>query len=223
MVANRGPNASGLLTMPVFLTKFGTRRARAHVLWNAFACKDFIAGNVQLMPSTEPDLTRRPGCNICHATLEPLAAYFTRIQESSWTYLPPANFPANDMKCANADPTKMSFACTTFYDPAFTSASQSLLRGSYASMTNADAGPQAMAAYLTSTSDFETCVASNVASSFLGRALTPDDAALQQQLAQTFVTGGFKMRALVKALVTSEAYKSANNVSSSGLRQGGGL
>jgi len=28
-----------------------------------------------------------------HATLEPLAAYFSRIQESTWNYLPKDKFP----------------------------------------------------------------------------------------------------------------------------------
>lgn len=223
VVPDRGAHASGILTMPIFLTKFGTRRARAHVLWQAFACKDFVAGKIQLMPSTEPDLTKRQGCNICHATLEPLAAHFTRIQESSWTYLPPSQFPVEDPKCASADPTKMSYSCSTFYDPSFTTAKTSKLRGAYASEANAEAGPQALAAYLTSTSQFESCVAENVASSFLGRPLTPDDAALQQTLAATFAGTGYKMRALVSALVKSDAYKRANNLSSTALRDGGAL
>lgn len=220
---DRGTRASGLLTMPIFLTKYGTRRARAHVLWNAFACKDFIAGNVQLKPSTEPDLMKRDGCNLCHATLEPLAAYFTRIQESSWTYLPAASFPADNAKCAVADITKMSSSCKTYYDPAFTTDKSSKLRGAYASLPNVEAGPQGFAKALISSSDFERCAAQNVASSFLGRALTPDDAALQDSLAKTFVAGGYKMRAMVKALLKSDAYKKANNLTSTALRQGGGL
>jgi hypothetical protein len=223
VVADRGPHASGILTMPVFLTKFGTRRARAHVLWQAFACKDFVAGKIQLMPSTEPDLTKRPGCNICHATLEPLAAHFARIQENNWTFLPPSLFPAQSTRCASADPGQMSYACQTFYDPAFTSATSAMLRGAYASEANADAGPQALAGALTSTTQFESCVAQNVASSFLGRSLTPDDAALQQSLAQTFAQNGYKMRALVRALVKHAAYRAANNESSSTLRDGGAL
>lgn len=220
---DRGPRASGIMTMPIFLTKYGTRRARAHVLWNAFACKDFIAGNVQLKPSTEPDLTKREGCNLCHATLEPLSAYFTRIQESSWTYLPAQLFPADNPKCAVADVTKMSTACKTYYDPAFTTDKSARIRGAYASMPNAEAGPQGLAKALVSSSDFERCAAENVASSFLGRALTTDDGALQDTLAKTFVAGGYKMRAMVKALLKSDAYKKANNLTSTALRQGGGL
>jgi Protein of unknown function (DUF1585)/Protein of unknown function (DUF1549) len=219
-VEDRGPQASGILTMPVFLTKYGSRRARAHVLWNAFACKDFIAGNVQLTPSTEPNLMIRPGCQTCHATLEPLAAYFTRIQESSWNFLPPDKLPVSSSKCANADPTKMSAACTTFYDPAFTTKAAATLRGAYASSEHAEAGPAGIAAALTGTSDFALCAAENVASSFLGRPLTSDDDTLKAQLAAAFGSGGYKMRALVKALLLSNTYRTENDLSSSVLRQG---
>jgi hypothetical protein len=219
MVDDRGPRASGILTMPVFLTKYGSRRARAHVLWNAFACKDFIAGNVQLTPSTEPNLMLRPGCQTCHTTLEPLAAYFARIQESSWNFLPESKLPIASSKCAAADPTKMSAACTPFYDPAFTTKTSATLRGAYASSAHAEAGPAGIAAELVGGSDFALCAAENVAASFLGRPLTADDHTLQAQLAATFVNGGFKMRALVKALVKSDAYRNANDLSSSSLRQ----
>jgi hypothetical protein len=220
-IDDRGQLASGLLTMPVFLTKYGTRRARAHVLWQAFACKDFIAPNIQLMPSTEPDLTKRSGCQACHATLEPLAAYFSRIQESSFVWLPTDKFPAQTKTCAapGGDITKIPGYCSGYYDPAFTDAMQGTLRGAYASHDNADAGPAGIAKYLTSTSQFESCVAQNVTESFIGRALTPDDQVLQQALAQVLANGGYKMKAMVKALVISDAYKKANNLSSTAWRQ----
>ncbi len=230
-VPDRGPEAAGILTMPVFLTKFGSRRARAHVLWNAFACKDFIAGNVTLKPSTEPDLTKREGCSLCHATLEPLAAYFSRVQESTWNFLPPDRFPvsptmgsAPTMASCFYDPlsptAKPPRSCTDFYDPAFTSTAGTMLRGAYAAPDHADAGPKALAEYLTQTSQFQSCVAENVASSFLGRSLTSDDAELQAGLADTFASNGYSMRALVKALLISDAYKKANNLSSTAWRNG---
>ena len=217
-VDDRGPQASGILTMPVFLTKYGSRRARAHVLWNAFACKDFIAGNIQLAPSTEPNLMIRPGCQTCHATLEPLAAYFTRIQESSWNYLPADKLPTASTKCAAADPTKMSGACLTFYDPAFSNKTSAALRGSYGSIEHAQAGAAGIAAELTQSTDFALCAAENVVSSFLGRPLTSDDTTLKAQLAAAFSNAGFKMRALVKALLLSRAYRDQNNLTSSALR-----
>jgi hypothetical protein len=221
MVSDRGPQASGILTMPIFLTKFGTRRARAHVLYNAFLCRDFVAANVELPPSTEPNLMIRPGCSTCHATLEPLAAYFSRVRESDWTYLPASLFPVKSSQCAVSDPTRMSSACKRFYDPAFTDAQAATLRGAYASADHVEAGAAGIAAYLAQSAEFSSCVARNVASSFLGRATTDDDAALILQLANAFTGSGFHMRTLVGALVRSDAYRKSNNLSSASWRDGG--
>jgi len=199
-IADRGPNAAGILTMPIFLTKYGSRRARAHVVYSAFLCKDFVADSVKLSPSTEPDLTKRAGCSTCHQTLEPMAAYFTRVMESDWTYLPPATFPIA-RHCERA-----KGPCSTLYDPAFDK-----LRGSYAAIANAEAGPAGLAAAITSAPEFAPCVAQNVAQSLLGRQLAPEDDAWKQQLAKTFVDGGYRMRPLVKAIVTSPRYRDAND------------
>jgi hypothetical protein len=229
-VADRGPHAAGLLTMPIFLTKYGSRRGRAHVLYNAFMCRDFIASNVELMPSTEPNLMLRQGCATCHATLEPLASYFTRIVESDWTFLPATNFPLNNMMCANADPTRIPRYCATYYDPAFTTGQRAWLRGAYPDMvgapamnaTHADQGPAGIAAYLTGSTLFASCAAQNVAASFLGRPLGPDDATLQQSLADSFTQNSYHMRSLVRALVRSDAYRHANDLSSTAWRAAGG-
>lgn len=151
-VPDRGPLASGILTMPIFLTKYGTRRARAHVLYQTLMCQEFVAPNVALMPSDEPDLTRRNGCLGCHRTLEPLAAYFTRVAESDWTYLPPAQFALDAMRCRTATPLSgMPSGCAPFYDPAFTNSARSWMRGIYnltAAQPFADAGPRGMGDYL---------------------------------------------------------------------------
>lgn len=223
VVADRGPNAAGILTMPVFLSKYGTRRGRAHVLYNVFQCRQFLAEDVKLEPSTEPDLSKRPGCATCHATLEPMSAYFSRVLESDWTYLPSSFFPADNATCKNADPKKMSGNCRSFYDPAFTSASHSFLRGAYASTANADAGPPGLAKAMTESPEFGKCVVNNVAGSFLGRPLNVDDAAMVSRLESAFVDGGYKMRALVRALVHEGAYRSANNLKSDAWRDAEGM
>jgi hypothetical protein len=224
-VADRGPHAAGLLTMPIFLSKFGTRRARAHVLYNAFLCKDFIApANLQLPPSTDPNLMTRPGCSTCHATLEPMASYFTRVVESDWTYLPAAELPEQSTECKLLnDAGAMPAGCSTYYDPAFADSTHALLRGGYPDMTggnggpsHADAGPLGLAKEIEADPGFAACVAQNVASSFLGRALTRDDAALEQSLTAAFVGGNYHMRALVRALVLSDAYAHANNLATGG-------
>jgi len=198
------------MTMPIFLLKYGTRRQRAHAVYSTFLCKDFIANNVKLQPSEEPDLTKRPGCAACHTQLEPLAAYFARIQESNWTYLPPSLFPISLDRCKQ-DPQNMHGGCKIYYDPAFTSTSHTVLRGAYASPKNAEAGPEGLAAQITSSAEFAPCVVHNVAESLLGRPLTAEDDAWQTAMAKTFVDGGYRMRALVRAIVKSPAYRDVND------------
>ena len=217
-VPDRGPRASGILTTPIFLTKYGSRRARAHVVYQAFLCKDFVADKVTLAPSAEPDLTKRPGCSTCHQTLEPMAAYFTRIAESDWTYLPAARFPMSLPQCASATPDKLPGFCKAFYDPAFTDAQHTTLRGAYASPAHAEAGPAGLAADVTASPDFAPCVVDRVASSLLGRPLTADDDAWKASLVDVFTRGGYRMRALVGAIVRSRAYRDANDTASSALR-----
>ena len=203
-IADRGPHASGILTMPVFLVKYGSRRARAHVLYNAFLCKDFVADTVKLAPSDDPDLTKRPGCSTCHQTLEPMAAYFTRINESDWTWLPATQFPMTQPKCAGP---KASGLCKQIYDPAFDK-----LRGAYAAPAHADAGPTGLAQELITAPEFAPCVVENVAQSLLGRSLAPEDDAWKTELAKIFVDGGYRMKALVRAIVRSPRYRDANDV-----------
>jgi Protein of unknown function (DUF1585)/Protein of unknown function (DUF1549)/Protein of unknown function (DUF1592) len=219
-VADRGARASGLLTMPAFLMKYGSRRARAHVLYNAFTCRDFVAENVQLMPSTEPNLMVRSGCAACHATLEPLAAYFSRVAENDWTWLPATQFPVMNPMCAGATTAAMSGNCRSFYDPAFSTASMGMLRSAYGSPANADAGPAGAGRAITQSADFAPCAVTNVASAFLGRSLEAEDAPLARSLTTAFTTGNYRMRALVRAVVLSDAYRNANNLSSDAWRQG---
>jgi hypothetical protein len=79
-----------------------------------------------------------------------------------------------------------------------------------------------MAAELAANPDFTQCVAQNVARSFLGRSLGPDDAQLQSDLANALGSGGFKMRAVVRAMLKSDAYRKSNNLSASAWRAANG-
>ena len=211
VVDDRGPHASGLLTMPAFLEKFASRRARAAALYGAFMCKSFVAENLELTPSTEANLTKRPGCSTCHATLEPLAAYFSRVEETSWTYLPESAFAVREPRCKLNAQGKVPGFCETFYDPSFSDKTSGMLRGAYASAENAVAGPQGIAAAIVKSPEFATCAVERMTASFLGRPLTSDDDNLVKSLAATFVEKGYRMRPLIGAIARSAAYEKANN------------
>jgi hypothetical protein len=244
-VDKRSELASGILTMPIFLYKYASIRSRANVLWNAFACKHFVAPPGDLPASTEPDLASRPGCATCHATIEPLAAYFARLPGQTLSFLPVDRFPAladkaffdaspllATSKCIQdyrASQTKSSTICAYAYDDTFTFVDQrgadggvakgrAYLKGAYASIANADAGPKGLGQALTSSPDFASCTTQQVLSSFLGRRLTPQDDELKTKLEQTLVGSQFKMKAMVRALLLSDTYRNANNVASDAWR-----
>jgi hypothetical protein len=206
-IPDRGPHASGILTMPIFLTKYASRRARGAALYSAFWCKTFTAGNEMLAPSTEPNLMVRPGCAACHATLEPLAAYFARVEEASWSYLADWQFPLRNLACKANRNGKINGACDPFYDPAFVDANAGLLRGAYASVDHAAAGPAGAAEAFTHSPAFARCAVERITGSFLGRPITGDDEPLVAALLATFEKAGEHPRALVRAIVTSSVYR----------------
>ncbi|GAC1364219.1 MAG: hypothetical protein NVSMB47_15880 [Polyangiales bacterium] len=217
-VADRGPHAAGILTTPAFLIKFASRRARGAALYNTFLCKSFVSGNVMLQPSTEPNLMKRDGCSTCHATLEPLAAYFSRIVETDWTYLPSAQFPLTNDRCKKNPQGKFPGFCNNYYDPAFSDDKAGMLRGAYASLEHAEAGPIGAATAIAASPAFAQCAVERVASSFLGREVGADDQAMLDELTRTFVDGGYRMKGLVRKLLQSSAYGHANNLSSTAWR-----
>ena len=101
--------------------------------------------------------------------------------------------------------------CDAFYDPAFATADHGSLRGSYASVAHAEAGPAGLATEITSAPEFGSCTVQRVAGSLLGRSLSPDDDPLLASLTDSFTKSGFHMRGLVAAILRSDAYKKANN------------
>jgi Protein of unknown function (DUF1585)/Protein of unknown function (DUF1592) len=210
-VPDRGPQASGILSMPVFLEKYASRRARAAAVYTAFQCKAFVSSDAELTPSTEPNLTIRPGCSSCHATLEPLAAYFSRIEESNAVYLPKEQFPVKNPLCKLQKNGKAAGFCDAFYDPSFTDGNAGTLRGAYASADHAEAGMLGLARVVTASPEFASCTVSRVTASLLGRALSPDDDDLVHHLTDVFVHGGYRMKALVVAVLRSGAYRNVNN------------
>ena len=215
LVPDRGPHAAGLLTLPMFLEKYASARARGAALYNAFLCKSFVADNkTQLTPSTEPNLMIRPGCSTCHATLEPLAAYFARVEPGNFVFLPETSFPAHNATCKKDKNGKLNGACNALYDVAFADDKGAMLRSAYGSPAHADATPAGAGEDITRSPEFAACAVQRVTSSFLGRPTTPDDEPLLRSLDDEFVKSGYRMRSLVRAVVHSAAYLKSNNESS---------
>ena len=219
-VTDRGPHASGLLTTPMFLEKYASARARGATLYTAFLCKSFSSENAELMPSTEPNLMVRPGCQTCHATLEPLAAYFARIEPGNLVYLPQQLFPVKNEKCKKGPNGKLPGFCDAFYDVSFADAKGATLRSAYGSPAHADATPVGAGHDITRMPEFAECAVQRVAGSFFGRTLTSDDAPLVKELTGTFTKDGYRMRPLVRAILKSDTYRRANNLDSSVWRGG---
>jgi hypothetical protein len=213
-VPDRGPRAAGILSMPIFLEKYASGRARGAVLYNAFLCKSFIAEDVELAPSTEPNLMKRPGCSTCHATLEPLAAYFARIEQGSLVYLQDDAFPTKSAICKKNPKGKIPGFCDAFYDPAFADGASGTLRGAYGAPDHADQALVGAGRAITSAPEFASCAVERVAASLLGRPLTHDDADLEADLQRAFVADGYRMKGLVRRILLSSAYAGANNVKS---------
>jgi hypothetical protein len=213
-VPDRGPHASGLLTTPMFLEKYASARARGAVLYNVFLCKSFLADKAQLTPSDEPNLTVRPGCSTCHATLEPLAAYFARVEPASFVFLPEALFPAKNPACKKDKNGHLNGPCNALYDVAFSDAHEATLKSSYASVTHADEEPAGAGRDITAMPEFASCAVQQVTTSFLGRPVNADDQPLLHQLTDDFVKSGYRMRTVVKGIVRSNTYRQSNNLSS---------
>ena len=140
------------------------------------------------------------------------------MPETDWSFLPPASFPVDSPLCKKNAQGKAAGFCAPFYDPAFSDDAHGTLRGAYAARAHVDEGPAGAGAELAASPDFATCAVERVSSAFLGRALTSDDAALATSLRETFVASGYRMRALVRALVKSPRYLDASPWSSTLLR-----
>jgi hypothetical protein len=212
-VADRGPHAAGILTMPIFLEKFASARSRAAAVYSAFLCRSFTSDVATLTPSTDPNLMERPGCSNCHATLEPLAAYFTRIEPGAFTFLPESLFPARNSACKKNAKGKLSGPCDALYDVAFTDDTGAMLRSAYGSPVHADAGATGLAHDIVSMPEFASCAVDRVTSSLLGRPTETADAGLLQSLTDQFKASGFKMKTVVRGVLRSDAYRRANNLS----------
>lgn len=222
----RGPEHAGVLTMPGFLLKFQTGRGRVNRFRQAFQCQSFEPPATTEDAATDGcsetanDLTERCTCRYCHVALEPLAIGFERFAEAGTTVLSPdAGFPPFDASCKGSnDPF-----CRRFYvngngarggwlrplelaakHDEYTERFEQGPRRIVAEAIWEDGDPSRPAR--TGAGSFAGCAARRAFVHFIRR--TPNEAeeatidALAAQMGD-----GFDYRALVRAVVSNDAYR----------------
>ena len=116
-----GAQHAGLMSLPVFLLKYNTNRARANRFYTNFLCQPFQApdGGLPEIDNATPslDLAKREGCKYCHAILGPAAAHWGRFGQNGSLFLDPKVFPAKNETCVAcaATPSKCPAICKTHY------------------------------------------------------------------------------------------------------------
>jgi len=214
---------AGLLTSPAYLMRFQTNRSRANRFYNSFLCTPFVAPRGGIPAEAEgvrphPDLQQRDGCDYCHATLEPAAAYWGRWPEGGFGHLSVADYPASREDCLYCltNSASCSVECRAHY---LTSASVPEERpyvGLLEAFTylderaapNVDLGPTGLVMTEAVQGRFVDCTARTAFEWLMGRQPISGD---EDELIESFELGltrsNFSYRQMVRAIVTSETYR----------------
>jgi hypothetical protein len=216
----RSPEHSGVLTTPVFLARFATRRARVNRFLTAFLCRPFVPREGPLPAPDdachrEPNLARRCGCSECHAVIEPFGAAWGRWGERGTAYLAPDRFPSFDFGCSTCLGADCPSRCRHYVVSTLASSREPMAGTlqSYVDRTTAetcriDAGPRALVADGLATGELQSCAARTLWERLLNRPMSEaETVAVLPALAREFEAGGRNYRALVRAVVTSAAYR----------------
>jgi hypothetical protein len=211
---------SGILTTPGYLLKYQSNRGRAHRFYNAFECSSFLPAGALPSPqeacSKHEDLTKRCGCNACHIALEPMAGHWGRFAEYGLTPLSEARYPKDATSvCTNFQSIDQLFRCFRFYNvqPVGEEEQYRNLLRPYVFRTaeetaKLEQGPAALAQASIDSGKFASCTVRKLWGYYMRREPTPDEeATVVPKLAADFKSGGYKLKDLVKAIVTQPAYR----------------
>ncbi len=214
----RSEKHSGVLTSPAFLTKFASNRGRANRFFEAFTCTSYAPPPGGLAPSDdpchqEPDLTERCGCKFCHTSLEPAAAHWGRFSESGIAELNLQQFPKERPECTTPRGANSAY-CRRFYitetlhekEQPYLGMLQSYLFADALSEANIEQGPQALARKSIDSGAFARCTVNRMWTYFMGRAPEQADQQSIEKLSQEFISGNYKIKSLVKSIVTRPEY-----------------
>ncbi len=216
----RAEQHSGVLTTPVFLARFPTLRSRINRFRSAFLCRPFVPSSDPPPPPenschSESNLARRCGCQYCHASIEPLGAAWGRWAERGTRYLDPVNFPTLDPICAScqgsACPQRCRYYFTTPLDgdsASFLGRLQSYVYRSDDEVRRIEAGPRSLVADTLASRELQSCTVRTAWANLLNRPMSDDEMTrVLPELVRTFDASGRSYRALVRAIVTSPAYR----------------
>ncbi len=219
----RDTEHAGVLTTAAYLGRFPTWRARVSQFRTAFMCRPFTPATASL-PSPddactrEPNLARRCGCKNCHSAIEPMTAWFGRWAERSAKYLSPSEYPAHDPACEQCAHTKQGCTdrCRTSYvvdtvdaDAArYAGTLRAYLYRSKEEEARIDEGPAGLVASAIASGELESCTIRTAWGHLLGRPMSEDESrTVIPELSVTFAASHRSYRALVKAIVSSTAYR----------------
>ncbi len=215
---------AGILTLPAYLLRFQTNRARANRYANDFQCAPFIpAPNFESPPGCledGTDLVRRCNCRGCHQRLEPIAAHFGQFAEAgSQVMTDLLRFPRMAPNCNSNNPSPF---CARFYAtnpagdrPGSLLAYQYAVQdgvhdGIYSGINN---GPQRLAQADITSGTFGACVVRRTFAYFMKRDMrvvgpgTNDEFQLMLTLATAFRNSNYDWPALVGQIVSLEQYR----------------
>ncbi|MEC9440892.1 MAG: DUF1585 domain-containing protein [Myxococcota bacterium] len=220
---DHGEHYAGILTSAGYLLRFQTDRARANQFYTNFLCQPFqpppngIQTNEEAAKE-EPDLQQRDGCKYCHGLLEPAAAHWGRWPERGAGYLSPSIYPAYSEQCESCAKTglRCSSACSSYYVrdvnddrmESYAGYLSSYLWLSDKHRPNIEQGPKLLARSGFADGRLSRCVARQSAEHLLGRELTSSEQdELLPQLTRAFASSDYNYAELVRAIVTSPAYR----------------
>ena len=216
----RAGRHSGILTTPGYLLKYQSNRGRAHRYYNAFECSSFIPAGPLPSPqeacSKNDDLTKRCGCSACHVALEPMAGHWGRFAEYGLTPLSEFRYPKTaGSVCTNFQSLDQLFRCFRFYNVQPTPQEEpyrNLLRPyvfrTPEEVAKLEAGPAALAQASIDSGKFASCTVRKMWGYYMRREPTPDEeATVVPKLAADFKASNYKLKDLIKAVVTQPAYR----------------